>query len=63
MDDEQTGTNPQVLVNALTAHVGTGTNMSGLATYQDLGVVTARDNGLPLSANRELSRNPLSTGE
>jgi hypothetical protein len=26
----------QVLINALTVHVGTGTNMSGLPTYQDL---------------------------
>jgi hypothetical protein len=28
---------PQVPINALTVHVGTGTDLSGLPTYQDLG--------------------------
>ena len=31
------GTNRKVLVNAVTAEVGTSRNMSGLATYRDLG--------------------------
>jgi len=30
----------QVLINAVTVHVSTGTDLSGLPTYQDLGIAS-----------------------
>jgi hypothetical protein len=42
--DDHTGTNPQVLVNAVTVDVGTRINFSGFPTLQELGKFSAMQN-------------------